>query len=955
MNLSRYFFTLTILLTLAACQQPGHKVDKGAKNNKPIVVSENDKRDYATLHLDNGLDVILVSDVTSDKSAASLSVGVGLLKDPPTQAGMAHYLEHMLFLGTEKYPDTAEYGEFMSNNGGASNAYTWLEITNYMFQLNNAAFDEALDRFSDFFKSPKLYEEYTEKEKKAVNAEWSMRREMDFFGRFRLTRQLFGEHASNRFLIGNLETLADNDGTKLHAQTVKFYHENYSANNMKLALLSNLPIEEMKALAIKHFSSIENKNISKYKVTDVIPIEKRGGKVIHYVPNEDVKQVILDFTITNNSDQYLVKPNRVISYLIGSEMVGTPAYVLKQKSLISSLSASASPNMYGNYGNFEISINLTDKGMEQREDVIKTVMQYIHLINQQGVDKKYFTEIKTVLKNDFRFLEKGNSFNYVSDLAESMQEYPLENVISAPFIFDKFDSKAINDVLSQLTSENLNVWYISKSEKAEETIQFYDGLYRIAELEQSQVAQWNTVNPELKLPKVNTLLPEGFEIYENTQPSLPEVVYDKDSIKIWHYPSNLYQDQPKGALRVYFNNDARQKDVKAQVLQAIWADLFKVEQSELQTEASVAGMNLGLASKNGMELSIGGFSDKQMLLLEKGLQAIKVNTGELAFQQAIDRFVRGTANGEKRFPYSQLFSNLNKVITQYGISNNTLIDVAKALTPKDLSDFINHSMKYNNVRVFAFGNYSKENLSEIANKISTSLPKDRVATSYIRTKVWKPEVNSRITFQKDIPVADNALLDISMHINPSISEMAISKIVARHLSTKTFDKLRTEEQLAYAVGAFDYDIENYSGLAMFIQAPTLDLNATQKRFDEFKTNYLASLEEFKEEEFVQLRDSILISLKEKPKNLSEELGKFISDWYEEKWDFASDKKLIDAVENAKFADFKRYYKETITNLNAPRLRIQLRGTTFRDVEFEAVEGETVIKDLADFHKVMKVQ
>jgi protease-3 len=955
MKITRHFISFAMLLALAACQQAAYKGEVVAKNNSQPIVSENDDRDYATLHLDNGLDVILVSDITSDKSAASLSVGVGMLKDPSTQAGMAHYLEHMLFLGTEKYPDTAEYSQFMSNNGGSSNAYTWLDITNYMFQINNAPFDEALDRFSDFFKSPKLYAEYAEKEKNAVNAEWSMRREMDFFGQFSLTRQLFADHASNRFLIGNLETLADNGGTKLHQQTVLFYNNNYSANNMKLALLSNLPIEQMKTLAIKHFSSIENKNITKYEVTDVIPADKRGGKVIHYIPNEDVKQVVLDFTITDNSDQYLVKPNRVVAYLIGSEMPGTPAYILKRKSLISSLSASASPNMYGNYGTFSVSINLTDKGMLQREDVVKTVMQYIHLIKQQGVDKKYFTEIKTVLNNDFKFLEKGNSFNYVSNLAGNMQQYPLQDIIAAPYRFEKFDPKAINAVLSQLTSDNLKVWFISKSEKAQQTLYFYDGLYRIVDLDNNKVAEWNTDNAELKLPKVNTLLPEGFTIYENNPVALPSVAYDKDSVKIWHYPSNLYKDQPKGALRVYFNNDARQTDVKGQILQAVWADLFNVEQSELLTEASVAGMNLGLSSKNGMELSLGGFSDKQMLLLDKGLQAIKVNVDNLSFQQAIDRFVRGITNGEKRFPYSQLFSNLNKMITQYKVENNKLIEVAKLLTPNDLVTFINHSLKYNNVRVFAFGNYNKQQISDIANKISTFLPEDRVATSYTKTKRWKPEVNSRLTFQKDIPVADNALLDISMHADPSINQMAISKIVARHLRTKAFDKLRTEEQLAYAVGAFAYDIEDYSGLAMYIQAPTLDLTATQQRFDEFKINYLSNLHDFKQQEFTKLRDSILISLKEKPKNLREELNKFISDWYQEKWQFDTNKKLIEAIEKVNFADFKRYYIETVTNLNSPRLRVQLRGTTFRDVEFEVDEGETVIKDLTDFHKVMKVQ
>ncbi|WP_341255652.1 insulinase family protein, partial [uncultured Pseudoalteromonas sp.] len=109
-----------------------------------LVVSPNDNREYKTLKLANDIEVILVSDPSAEKSAAALSVGVGLLHDPMSQQGMAHYLEHMLFLGTERYPDTKGYSDFMTKNGGAHNAYTWLDITNYMFKINNDAFDEGL-------------------------------------------------------------------------------------------------------------------------------------------------------------------------------------------------------------------------------------------------------------------------------------------------------------------------------------------------------------------------------------------------------------------------------------------------------------------------------------------------------------------------------------------------------------------------------------------------------------------------------------------------------------------------------------------------------------------------------------------------------------------------------------------------------------------------------------------
>ncbi|MFM9709833.1 insulinase family protein, partial [Streptomyces galilaeus] len=80
------------------------------------------------------------------------------------------------------------------------------------------------------------------------------------------------------------------------------------------------------------------------------------------------------------------------------------------------LSASSSPTHYGNYGALTVDIQLTDEGMKNRETIVATIMQYIDLIKKEGVDSKYFNEIRTSLNNQFQFLEKGDEFGYVSNL-----------------------------------------------------------------------------------------------------------------------------------------------------------------------------------------------------------------------------------------------------------------------------------------------------------------------------------------------------------------------------------------------------------------------------------------------------------------------------------------------------------------------------------------------------------
>jgi hypothetical protein len=141
-----------------------------------------DKSESRKLVLENDLKVLLIRDPKFNKSAASLVVGAGSLSDHGTRQGMAHFLEHMLFMGTEKFPGVDEYQKYIADNGGWRNAYTSRDHTNYYFDVNHDALEGALDRFSQFFVAPLFTEEYTEREMNAVHSEFQKNLENDSCG-----------------------------------------------------------------------------------------------------------------------------------------------------------------------------------------------------------------------------------------------------------------------------------------------------------------------------------------------------------------------------------------------------------------------------------------------------------------------------------------------------------------------------------------------------------------------------------------------------------------------------------------------------------------------------------------------------------------------------------------------------------------------------------------------------
>src|SRR2546425_955815 len=83
-----------------------------------VYVSVNDKLNYRMITLKNKLQIFFVQNKDSNISSASLYVSVGNIDNPPDIDGMAHYLEHMLFMGSDLYPGGTYFQNQIANSGG---------------------------------------------------------------------------------------------------------------------------------------------------------------------------------------------------------------------------------------------------------------------------------------------------------------------------------------------------------------------------------------------------------------------------------------------------------------------------------------------------------------------------------------------------------------------------------------------------------------------------------------------------------------------------------------------------------------------------------------------------------------------------------------------------------------------------------------------------------------------
>ncbi|MET1257062.1 insulinase family protein [Aliikangiella maris] len=952
--------TLLSVLALTACVSSSiekthstsvskHSVQSSTSGIK-VTKSETDQREYEYIQLDNQLKIMLVSDPTLERSAVALAVGVGSYHENDGFWGMAHYLEHMLFLGTEKFPVPGEYSKFISKNGGSSNAYTDMEHTNYMSAVKDNAYEELLARFSDYFKKPLLLPEYADKERNAVHSEWSMKGVSDGVILGELNGlSLNPKHPVSRFTWGNLDTLTDQSGKTLHQALTEFYEQHYSANRMTASLVSPRSISELKQLAKQYFGDIPDKNLPSPKITIPALTEKESGKIVRYQPQKDVKWLQMRFTIDNNIGEYKSKPNEYLSYLINSQMPGTLSATLREQGLVESIGSYDDPAAFMSQGEFVIYAYLTDSGVKQQGKIIASVMQYLDLIKQQGIEKKYYQEIKQSLANSFRFQEKYNEYSYASNIAAQLLFYPPESALSHAYEYTQFDAAAIQQVLSQLSLDNVRLFYIDQSQPVDTPMTYFKGQYSIDDITPQMKENWkkSASNINLKLPSYNRLMPENFELVDKKYIEKPQRVYQNNSTEVYLGHSE-YFDKPKGLLKVELNSGLAYQSVANQLSQLVLQQAITTELTGISAEASAAGMSLSIGTGSGISLYSNGFSDRQFELLLEVLSKIKTfKLTESEFQVALSTVKSNLENLKKDTLLSQTFSQYRELLNKNVFASDTLLENISSIKPQQVDRLLNALLKEARVKVFAFGNYQSDELTQFTKNLESILPSDRQVKDYFKTDYVQLDANDSYHLNLDAPQNDTALVDSYWQPHTWQNDAA-GRVLRSAISRDMFEQLRTQEQLGYSVGFYSSRYDQQISYAWYIQTPVKGPKAVMARIKAFQQQQNAVIQQMTLSEFEVHRESVLVKLTAKPKNISEEAAYLLTDWSLENDNFDSKQALIDAVKSLKLSDIQQLYSKIINRQNMGHLLVQIRGANFKATEFTLPKNSLQIKSVVQF-------
>jgi protease III len=927
---------------LAAC---AHKAPKSttpvaklaAETISKTVIhkSPNDDRTYAAMMLANNLQVVLVSDPTLENSAASLAVGVGSAQDPVSQQGLAHYLEHMLFLGTEKFPEPDGFMKFVAAHAGNTNAFTAFDKTNYHFQINSGKFDEALDRFSDYFKAPTLDPQYSDKERNAVNAEWSKNRDQDNWILYTLSGVTANpENPRSRFSIGNLETLVDKKDSTLQDEVKAFYKRYYSANNMRLTLVGKQSIAELTGLADKYFASIVNRNIEIPKVTITGLTQTQMGKSIRYQSIQDMKKIVIHFPIKDNKDQWRLKPTELVSTILGSEEEGTACEQLRKEGFANSVAVSANPDIYGPDGYLEMNVDLTDLGVKNPDNVIASVFAYIDTVKKQGINELYFRELQAMSAKNFIAAAKTDPLQQATELTMRQFDFPVENLLDADFIYDHFDAVAVNNLLQQLDPAKARIWYVGQKEVADTAIRHFEGKYSIRDISTEERVRWDTIAKTLtfKLPPQNTLFTDKpATIVENTFLK-PHQVISENGIEAYLAQPEFYRED-KGSLDLEINVDFANKSVKSQALSGVVNDVFNNKNTTLKDRAQRASLDIDIlrSATNSQAIHIAGYTTKHGELLNQLLLNYATLTiNEKEFSDALERYKQYLTNNRKALAIKQAFSNLRRMVNTNHTSDTELLAAADRLTLEDARNF-HAAVKANAlIRLYAFGNYSEADVKQFANIAQQHFPSSRQPSKRNLETFIKPVAGKNVFFNDKVDQTDNSIVDAYYGDKKSDDEQALLVVLHSILNKSIFSQLRTNEQLGYIVGSTPFPIDDIPGYVLYVQSSNTDLVAVKARMGKFRVDFLQELKAVDEVQIEQFKQSEAASVLQKPTDFYTEGKRYTGDFWAAHYDFTGRDRYLASLAKVNKEQLVALYKKMFIDKNSANILVQLKGTAFAD-------------------------
>lgn len=890
-----------------------------------VVKSEQDAREYRYLVLANKMRVLLISDPLAEKAAAALDIFIGHNQNPSERPGLAHFLEHMLFLGTEKYPQAGDYQAFINQHGGRYNAYTAAEHTNYFFEIDPAQLEPALDRFAQFFIAPLFDAGYIERERNAVHSEYRARINDDDRRTLDVYRQLLNPvHPAAGFSVGNLTTLAEAEEQSLRDELIAFYQNYYSAGLMAGVVLGRESLDELQLMAVSRFGRIADREVTLPATYPPLFTEGFLPASVSIEPKKELRQLSFLFPIPENPAYRDKKPFEYIAHLLGHEGEGSLLALLKELGWAEKLSAGRGfRNRYDGF--FYITIDLTEKGIRARPQIPVLVMHVIRQLEARGLKDWRYEELQKMADINFRFQEKLPPLDTVRNLAQSMHLYEAGDVLRGDYLYAHYDEKLIRQCLSYLRETNLLLTLVAPNIEATAHSPYYQAPYsfvphKVEDLEVKPAVRKRLFFPEpnIFIParlivKAPPLLPGPNEINAVETAAAPQRVVHSERNQGW-----FLQDQtflvPKTHLYLRLKLPLVARDAQGAAQAHLFAALVRDQLNEFAYPAGIAGLNYSInANPRGLDLHIAGYSSRQGLLLNRITEAVRKGrfTPE-RFASLKAELIRNWRNQNKNSPYQVMLPQIAAMQFDPYWSDRTLADALEPKTFVQFQQFAAQMLRGGHLDSLHYGNLYQQEAIKLAILAEHQLLGVRTSKPPPGARVFQLDSEDKPwLYRYPLDHDDHIVLLYIQGLNDDPEDAAHMQLLRQILQPLFFDQLRTEKQLGYVVTVLPLVLRALEGSVFVVQSPATDEVKLADEIDRFLQNQQPFIaQKLKENQLALAR-----RLREPARSQAEQADRFWESILLEDYEFNRRKKLAAAVEAVTPESLGKYYQRVALDAN----------------------------------------
>lgn len=926
-----------------------------------MEVSPQDDRQHRTLTLDNGLQALVTSDPSAEKGSAAVSVDVGAQADPPCLPGLAHFTEHMCFLGSEKYPQENAYKVYLNSHAGRANASTSADCTCFEFDVAAEHLEGALEIFSGFFVAPLFTASATDRELNAVDAEDSKNRTNDGRRMLQVWKAIAEpEHPWAKFSTGNLKTLRDDvpAGLDVRGVVLQFHGLHYIAPRMRLVICGRDPLDQLEQWARTYFCDVPSEprdagqgeriaeavaaganqacppaGVPPLGVPFNTPFAGKAPLLLEVAPLRELRELTLSWSMPASRSFYRADAAHVVSHLLGHEGEGSVFAIAQDKGWATTLSAGTG-TCTSHFSTFQVKVGLTPEGESHWEELVSLILHYCKLLRELTEEELrcHWDEMRAISALGFRFAQKPQPYTFATSTARSFLRYPAQHLLSHGRVLDDLDPVQVKFVLDQMVIDNLIVRLVNHKFKGatfEHKDMWYEVPYNRRPLDPAVAdAASEADRASLHMPEKNEFLPDDLTLFGVTEPRPESVVnppvklLEDDRGRLWHKLDERYA-QPRVEIQLLLWASLTPFDmIRAGILSSYLSSRLK----QSTYAAKCAGMHWNMHPGLGFFLGVGGYSQRCPQLLTKVLEVLLDGpwTGEdlgqqqMRFETMRERAERGVRSLDLARPDTHAVYWTSLLSRPGSLPRAESLEILCAMTLEDLKSHHARWMKRLGAELFVCGNATADHSKAIYESCLATLAARGIEPLPLSELVELDQVSfnpgSYIRLQAPVPNEKEENSAVYVHFQAGVLDMkekAALRMIHQIMKEPCFNELRTQQQIGYIVSA---GLEQGTTLGNTVEA--LGITIVSKKFachdvlsriDAFLVSFRDILTGTTPEVWASHVEALRTRLLMKPKTLGEETSRLLNQIAQRTYRWNLRAQIAEALEALSLEDAVAYY------------------------------------------------